>query len=120
MLVPTLNKRNQAKCDSGAYRSVKSFERDVERQCAHFVRKHEVGRKLSKAMLKRVLAQFIESDLAACRAAIAREERRVNFWRKVTLAGCGMLGKLCERFGWRGEAGGVLCLCIIRASLSHI
>ena len=39
-----------------------------------------------------VLAQFIKTDLAACRAAIAREERRVNFWRKVTLAGCGILG----------------------------
>lgn len=30
------------------------FERDVEKQCSHFVRKHEVGRKLSKRMLKHV------------------------------------------------------------------
>jgi hypothetical protein len=50
------SKRKQAKCESGAYRSVASFERDVEKQCAHFVRKHEVGRKLSKAMLKNVRA----------------------------------------------------------------
>lgn len=39
-----------------------------------------------------VLAQFIRSELAACRNVIAREERRVNFWRKVTLVGCGILG----------------------------
>jgi hypothetical protein len=40
-----------------------------------------------------VLAQFIRTELAGCRAAVAREERRVGFWRKLTLAGCGILGK---------------------------
>jgi hypothetical protein len=49
----------QAKCESGAYKSVASFERDVEKQCSHFVRKHEVGRKLSKRMLKQVRIHFV-------------------------------------------------------------
>ena len=60
------NRPKQAKCESGAYHSVASFERDVEKQCAHFVRKHEVGRKLSKAMLKNVRAFFLSCFALPC------------------------------------------------------
>jgi hypothetical protein len=47
-----------------------------------------------------VIKQFIDSDLADCRELVAREERRRTFWRRVTVAGAGVLA-VAAYFGYQ-------------------
>lgn len=97
----------EAKCAGKVYKSVGRFRKDVHRECGYFVRKHEVGRKLSKRMVASVIDQFIDTQLQPCRDAIGREERRQRFWRKVTWGVGGMLALLAyARFSDKGYGGG--------------
>ena len=97
----------EAKCAAKVYTSVSRFRKDVQRECGHFVRKHEVGRKLSKRMMASVIDQFIDTELKPYREAIGREERRLRFWRKVTWGVGGVLALLAyARYSDRGYGGG--------------
>ena len=96
----------EAKCAGKVYTSVGKFRKDVHRECGYFVRKHEVGRRLSKRMVASVIDQFIDTQLRPCRDAIGREERRLRFWRKVTWGVGGVLALLAYvRYSDRGYGG---------------
>jgi hypothetical protein len=97
----------EAKAAAKVYTSVKRFKKDVHRECGHFVRKHEVGRRLSKRMVASVIDHFIDTELRPCGEAIGREERRLRFWRKVTWGVGGVLALLAYvRYSDRGYGGG--------------
>jgi hypothetical protein len=84
----------EARCAGSAYASVRGFRRDVHRECGHFVRKHDVGGKLSARMVQQVIDQFIDMELGACLETVGKEERRLRFWRKVTWGVGGALALL--------------------------
>jgi len=106
-LMEVCKKIIEAKCATNVYTSVGRFGKDVHRECGHFVRKHEVGRKLSKRMMASVIDQFIDTELNSCREAIGREERRLRFWRKITWGVGGVLALLAyARYSDRGYGGG--------------
>jgi len=70
----------ESKCST--YYSIKAFTTDVHKECGYFVRRHEVGAKLSSRMLARVIDQFIQSDLGDCKSMVELEERKRSFYRR--------------------------------------
>lgn len=106
-LIDVCKKIIVARCDALSYSSVSRFRKDVHKECGGWARKHEIGKKLSKRMLAHVLDQFIESELRPCRDAIAKEERRLRFWRKVTWGVGGALALFAYlRYKDLGPGGG--------------
>lgn len=88
----------EAKCPQ--YTSVSAFTKDTMKECAYFVRKHEIGRRLSDRMMTHVITQFIETDLRECRDLVAGEEAWQGFWRKVTV-GVGAVLALAAYFKYQ-------------------
>ena len=73
----------ESKCSTYGY--VKAFTADVHKECGYFVRRHEVGAKLSNRMLARVIDQFIVSDLTECKFIVEIEEKKRNFYRHIMI-----------------------------------